>query len=191
MIIRGTVCMCVHVCILVCKASRMPIVLPREWVWMGWARLAGWEQRAEQEQQIIPCVLVSWLVTGDGKAYQHWGGGPPMNPSAYFQKYNIPGKSFSGPLGTYRYPPEGLELQVGKVLWELFWLQMVKEQGDFPFLAGVRFYPLSQFPGPVTGIALVGKSEGEKIGKKNKSKLVFNASRSVYVSHMNIQSTVS
>lgn len=77
-------------------------------------------------------------------------------------------------MGTYRYPPEGLELQVSEVLRQFFWLQMVKEQGDFPLLAGVRFYPLSQFPGPVTGIAFVSKSEkGEDGGEKNKSKLLF------------------
>ena len=44
---------------------------------------------------------------------------------------------------------------------------MVKEQGDLPLLAGVRFYPLGQFPGPVTGIAFVSKSEkGEDGGKE-------------------------
>ena len=104
---------------------------------------------------------------------------------------DIPGKLFSGPSGTYRYPPERLELQVGKVLGELFWFQMVKEQGDFPFLAGVRFYPLSQFPGPVTGIAFVGKNEREKTGKKNKSKLLFNANKSINASHKTMQSTVT
>lgn len=81
-------------------------------------------------------------------------------------------------MGTYGYPPEGLELKVGEVLRQLFWLQVVKEQGDFTLLAGVRFYPLSQFPGPVAGIAFVGKHEREKIGKKNKSELFFNSSKS-------------
>lgn len=44
---------------------------------------------------------------------------------------------------------------------------MVKEEGHFPFLAGVWFYPLSKFPGPVTGIALVGKHKKERTGKNN------------------------
>lgn len=77
-----------------------------------------------------------------------------------------PREAFSCPLGTYGDPPEGLELQVGEVLRQLFRFQVVKEQGDFPFLAGVRFYPLSKFPGPVTGIAFVGKCERENGGKE-------------------------
>lgn len=58
---------------------------------------------------------------------------------------------------------------------------MVKEQGDFTLLAGVRFYPLSQFPGPVAGIAFVGKHEREKMGKKNRSELFFNSSKSTRI----------
>lgn len=92
----------------------------------------------------------------------------------------MPRGAFSCPLGTYGDPPEGLELQVGEVLRQLFRFQVVKEQGDFPFLAGVRFYPLSKFPGPVTGIAFVGKREREKMGEKNTSKLPLNTSQSSF-----------
>lgn len=74
---------------------------------------------------------------------------------------NIPGKCLSCPLSTYGYPPEGLELQVGEMLRKLFGFQMIKEQGDFPLLARVRFYSLREFPGPVTAIAFVMKCERE------------------------------
>lgn len=79
---------------------------------------------------------------------------------------NTPGEFFPCHSGTYGYPPKGLELKVGEVLRQLFWFQMVKEQGDFPFLAGVRFYPLSKFPGPVSGIAFVVKRERKMVGEK-------------------------
>ena len=97
----------------------------------------------------------------------------------------VAGQLFSSPLGTYRYPPEGLELQVSEVLRQFFWLQMVKEQGDFPLLAGVRFYPLSQFPGPVTGIAFVSKSE------KGEDGVGGGRIESMNVSHKNMKSTTS
>lgn len=67
---------------------------------------------------------------------------------------------------------------------------MVKEQGDFPFLAGVRFYPLSKFSGPVTGIAFVVNREREKMGE-NKSRLFFNESKSIDIFHKIIQRTMS
>lgn len=62
---------------------------------------------------------------------------------------------------------------------------MVKEQGDFPLLAGVRFYPLSQFPGPVTGIAFVSKSE------KGEDGVGGGRIESMNVSHKNMKSTTS
>lgn len=119
-------------------------------------------------------MLPPWTAQSGGKAHGHPRGlaGEQVGRlgTSLLLFRNIPGKRVSRPLSTYGYPPEGLELQVGEMLRKLLGFQVIKEQGDFPLLAGVRFYPLREFPGPVTAVAFVMKCEredGERLMNQN------------------------